>query len=373
MDRRDFIKYGTVLAGVGGACLLCKNGSMIFKEHNTDIKSSEMDIRPCKNPFVFLEIHNGGNIVPCCSDFLKYKAPAGNIGEQNLDEIWNGEIYTDLRQRVLNGDYSMCNRDICCTYTPCTEEEIPADYMKGPKELKVSYDMECNYHCITCRDTIITDTPEEMTLYENVYLPKIKKIIKNVEVVDLLGFGDALFSRHSMHLITELVKEYPQIKFHLHTNGFLLDEKNITELGIKNNIGGISVSIDAVNRETYRKILRTDAFDRVMKNVELMSEWKRQGKIGWITINFVVHLMNYKEMPDFVKLAQKLDVTASFTTYRPWKTAEYHKRYNEVAVFKSKNKHYKELAEILHDPIFKDTKHCQLEPQLLDIANSQTD
>ena len=75
-------------------------------------------------------------------------------------------------------------------------------------------------------------------------------------------------------------------------------------------------------------------------------------------------------MPDFVKLAQKLDVTAAFTTYRPWIWAEFHKKYDEVAVFEPKNPHYKEFAEILHDPIFKDTKHCHLEPRLLDIANS---
>jgi len=367
MDRRDFIRYGAVLAGAGGVCLLCKNGSVIFKEHNADVKSFEMDTRPCKRPFVNLEIHNEGQVSPCCREFLKYDA--GNIEKQNLDEIWNGKIYTDLRQRVLNGDYSMCKRDICF-YTPCSKEEIPADYKNGPKELKISYDMECNYNCITCRDTIITNNPEKMSLYENVYSPKIKKIIKNVEVITLLGSGDPLYSRYSRHFMNEAVKEKPDIKFLLCTNGFLMDEKNLTEIGIQNNIQGISVSVDAVNRETYKKILRTDAFDRVMKNIELMAEWKRRGKIEWMTINFVVHLLNYKEMPDFVKLAQKLDVKAYFTTYRPWKTAGYHKKYKEVAVFEPKNKHYKEFAEMLRNPVFKDEKHCMLEPLLFDIANS---
>ena len=141
-----------------------------------------MDTRPCLKPFENLEIHKDGNVYPCCPDFLKYKTSAGNIEKEDFEKIWNGEIYTDLRQRVLNGDYSMCKRDICF-YTPCSKEEIPADYKNGPKELKISYDMECNYNCITCRDTIITNNPEKMSLYENVYSPKIKKIIKNVEVI----------------------------------------------------------------------------------------------------------------------------------------------------------------------------------------------
>jgi len=368
MDRRDFIKYGTVLAGVGGVCLLCKNGSVIFKENTADIKYPQMDTRPCLRPFVNLVLHNEGQVSPCCREFLK--CDAGNIEKQNLDEIWNGEIYTDLRQRILKGDYSMCNRDICCMYMPGSVDEIPSDYKKGPKVFTISYDFECNYRCITCRDTIITNTPQEMALYENVYSPKIKKIIKNVEVINLLGSGDPLFSRYSRHFMSEIVKEKPDIKFLLCTNGFLLDEKNLTDIGIQNNILGILISLNAVNRETYKKILRTDAFDRVMKNIELMAEWKKQGRIEWIRINFVTHLMNYKEMPDFVKLAQKLDITALFTVYRPWETAEYHKRYKEVAVFEPNNKHYKELAEILHNPVFKDEKHCMLEPRLLSIVNS---
>ena len=370
MDRRDFIKYGTVLAGVGGACLLCKNCGVIFKKNTADIKSSKMDTRPCLKPFENSEIHKDGNVYPCCPDFLKYKTSAGNIEKEDFEKIWNGEIYTDLRQRVLKGDYSMCKRDVCCMYTPCSGNEIPSDYKKSPREIKISYDLECNYNCITCRDSVIINTPEEMSLYDEVYLPKIIEMAKNANTLITSLSGDALFSRHSRHLITELVKKYPNIKFDLFTNGFLLDEKTITELGIQYNIYAVSVSVNAVNRETYKKILRTDAFDRVMKNLELMSEWKKRGKIEWMTINFVVHLLNYKEMPDFVKLAQKLNATAFFSTYRPWTSSALHKKYDEFAVFEPKNPHYKELAEILHDPIFKDTKHCQLEPRLLDIANS---
>ena len=367
MNRRDFIKYGTVLAGVGGVCFLCKNQNCFTEKtvHDDIIK----DTRPCKMPFVFCEILENGDVSPCCPAFLKYKSSFGNIENEDFDKIWNGKIYTDLRQRVLNGDYSMCNRGMCM-YSPCSVDEIPADYKRGPKELKISYDFECNYNCITCRDTIRTNSAKETELYNNVYLPKIIQIAKNTEIVDLLGSGDPLFSRHSKHLMKELIKAYPKIKFNLSTNGFLLDPKTLSEIGIQNNIRAIFVSVDAANRETYKQILRADAFDRVMKNIELMSEWRKQGKIKWITMNFVVHLMNYKEMPDFVKMAQKLDIMAFFSTYQPWISAEYHKRYDEVAVFEPKNKHYKELVEILHNPVFKDKEHCSMEQRLFDIVNS---
>jgi len=368
MNRRDFIKYSTLLAGVGGFCAHCKY-DMAFANVDTSVKSF-FDNRPCIVPFRRLEIYSDGNVYPCCSEFIKEEVLTGSIKEQDYNEIWNGEKLNDFRQKILKGDFSMCNRDVCCTYTPCSEEEIPADYKKGPKELKISYDYECNYKCITCRDVVKINTPEEMSLFDEVYLPKIIEMAKNVRILTLLGSGDPLFSRHSRCLMQKLIKIYPNIKFNLFTNGFLLDEKTITKLGIEHSINGISISINAVKSETYNKIMRSDTFDRVMENLELMSEWKKQCKINWITTIFVVHLLNYKEMPEFAKLAKKLDVKAVFTTYKPWVTAEFHKKYDEVAVFEPKNPHYKKFVKMLHDPVFKDEKYCILEPQLFDIANS---
>ena len=366
MKRRDFIKYGATLAGVGGACLIC-SGKNIFFTTKPTIQNT-MDTRPCRVPFYSLDILQDGNVYPCCRDFLKYKDYEGNIKNNSLEELWNGDMHNDLRQRMLNGDFSMCNRDICI-YQPCNANELPSDYKKGPKELKISYDFECNYNCITCRDNVLINTPEIMALYDNVYLPKIVELARNSKIVNLLGSGDPMFSRHARNVMKTLIKKYPDIKFNICTNGYLLDEKNINELGIQNNIHGVFISVDAVNRETYKNILRTDGFDTVMKNVKLMSEWKKQGKIEWMTVNFVVHLMNYKEMPEFARLAQKLDVMALFTVYRPWDSAEYHKKYDEVAVFEPKNKHYKKLAKIMKDPVFKDKEHCSFDQILADIAN----
>ena len=366
MKRRDFIKYGTILAGAGGACLFCRNCGMFAKKE----VSPAMDKRICKIPFECFEIQKDGVVNSCCIDYLKNKTPVGNFEKQDFNELWHGEVLTELRKRVLKGDYSLCNRDICCIYEPYKEGEMVFDYQNGPHEVKISYDFECNYNCVICRDVIKINTPKEMELYDKVYLPKVIEASRNAEIVNLLGSGDPLFSRHSRLLMKELIKTYPKIKFNLFTNGLLLDEKNLTELGIQDSIHGLSVSVDAVNRETYKKVMRTDAFDKVMENLKLMADWRKKGKINWITINFVVHLMNYKEMPEFLKIAQKLDVNAFFSGYRPWVTAEYHNKYDEVAVFEPKNKYYDDFVKILKNPIFKDKKHCTLEPRMFDIVYS---
>jgi len=327
------------------------------------------DMRPCKMPFERIEIYPGGIIYPCCPDFLKNRQSAGNIGTQDFEEIWNGKVFKDIRKKLKKCDFSFCRRELCGEYVPY-EGKIPKDYKKGPKEIKISYDKECNYKCITCRDEIIVNSPEMTEVYNNVYLPKVLKAVNNADILTLAGSGDPFYSKHSRHLIKEIMKVRPNIKIRINSNGYFLNEEMLTELGIQNNILGVIVSVDAASRETYKRILRTDAFDRVIKNLELMSEWKKQGKIEWIVINFVIHLINYKEMPEFVKLAQRLDAIAFFSTYRPWQSSELYKKYDEMAVFEQQNEHYEEFVEIMHNPIFQDKRHCVLEGKLIKIAQS---
>ena len=175
--------------------------------------------------------------------------------------------------------------------------------------------------------------------------------------------GDPLASRHTRRLIKDFLKLKPDAKISVHTQGYFLDKQNFAELGIT-QLYGASVSINAATRKTYEKIMRIDAFDRIMKNVEFISEWKKQGKLKYLNINFVVHSMNYKEMPAFVKMAEKYDAIAEFWTYNPWRSAEMHKRYNEVAVFEHWHKDNPKFQKMLKNPIFK-SEHCRLDPKLI--------
>ena len=113
MKRRDFIKCGTVLAGIGGLCFLGKNRNAFINDF-TEVRLDK-DMRPCYLPFDNFEIRKNGDVYPC-PFYLKEKIPAGNIETQPIEEIWNGPVYTDLRQRMLNVDFSLCNRELCCSY-----------------------------------------------------------------------------------------------------------------------------------------------------------------------------------------------------------------------------------------------------------------
>jgi radical SAM protein with 4Fe4S-binding SPASM domain len=64
-------------------------------------------------------VKHNGDVYPCCQSYMLDGAPAGNIGEQNLQEIWNGVPMQLLREKHASGragEIPMCSK--CFTTIP---------------------------------------------------------------------------------------------------------------------------------------------------------------------------------------------------------------------------------------------------------------
>jgi len=68
--------------------------------------------RPCRDIFYKCAILVDGTVVPCCGDF-EGGLPMGNIFTQPFNEIWNGDLYSQLRAQHLYNtlpENSICHR-----------------------------------------------------------------------------------------------------------------------------------------------------------------------------------------------------------------------------------------------------------------------
>lgn len=66
----------------------------------------------CPQIFKSLQVNANGVVIPCCIDW-SLKNNLGNIDNQSLVDIWNGEILRDLRLKHLKGERN--------TFLPCKE------------------------------------------------------------------------------------------------------------------------------------------------------------------------------------------------------------------------------------------------------------
>jgi radical SAM protein with 4Fe4S-binding SPASM domain len=102
-DWGGSLKEDTVSRMAGEDRRLFKNGN----------RFDSAEVNPCRHLWHNLVILHDGTVVPCCYDF-NGDLSLGNIGEQSLEEIFNGEPYQKLRRQHLNDDVPMickgCNQ-----------------------------------------------------------------------------------------------------------------------------------------------------------------------------------------------------------------------------------------------------------------------
>lgn len=67
----------------------------------------------CPQPFYMMQINPDGNVVPCCS--MKYPMILGNVLEDSVDNVWNGETYNLFRRNMLDGIWNAS--EVCKTCT----------------------------------------------------------------------------------------------------------------------------------------------------------------------------------------------------------------------------------------------------------------
>lgn len=74
---------------------------------------------PCPFPWQYLVVQWDGTVVPCCRDYNSANV-MGNAAVSTLKDIWNGEIYSGLREQHRTGEYgtnSFCKGCMDIFYT----------------------------------------------------------------------------------------------------------------------------------------------------------------------------------------------------------------------------------------------------------------
>ena len=326
-----------------------------------------MNKQICMYPFSFVQINYDGEITCCC--FIpyengKYAYTYGNVFEQDFDEIWNGEKAKKFRQDVLDGKYTFCALDSCKrnhSLTWFTENpddvNLEAEY---PERIMMDIDNTCNVRCIMCRDNLSVSKYKEL---DSEMQNKLLKILKNAKLLNPCCGGEFFVSSKSQKLVKEAIKIYPDLKYNIFTNGIFCDEKHFNDLNLYKRVNHLRISVHAMTKPTYERIVRGGDFDKVIKNIKWVAKQQELGNITDCKLNFVVSSINYKEMPDFAKFALDLKVKASFWELRQFESSVLSKNIKPFAIFEENHPAHQKLVEVLQNPVFRE-KDIQLNDKL---------
>jgi len=325
----------------------------------------ERNINTCLIPFEFAYIDNDGDVFPCCPS--KFKLSIGNLNKDSLQEVWNSKAAIAVRKSMIDRSFRYCDYEACeyLKYGEITDKGkinkknnnlIPTNINsidRSPKIINLAYDRSCNLACPPCRRTVhhIRDDIKENTakIHQNIF----EKKLNGVQRFIISGNGDPFVSQYYMDLLRNFDQDqYPDVRIKLQTNGLLLTPERWDSIAKSHGaIDWISLSIDAATEETY-KINRGGDFNKLLINLEFISELRKSGKIKRLFINFVVQANNYKEMKQFIEIGVKYGCDLiEFQCIENW--GAFSKiEFKRVAIQDKFHPEHKEFLKVMDDPVF---------------------
>lgn len=164
------------------------------------------------------------------------------------------------------------------------------------RSLSITLSRRCNLSCIMC---LPPDHPWELpekTLKEIYALfPYLEKILWQGGEVFVLDYFEELLSEGF---------RYPNIRQSIVTNAQLIEER-IAERLLKNSVG-ITISIDGTTKETYEYIRRGASFEKLIRNLKLIGQLRKQFNSGSIlNLNVAIMKSNYKQIESFIDFAKE--------------------------------------------------------------------
>lgn len=169
-----------------------------------------------------------------------------------------------------------------------------------PLNIIINLGHNCNIDCIMCPSGKKIDDrriPEYLLTDVSNYLPFLDNL--------LLSGGEPLLYKKELDRLIGKSEDYPNVKVGLFTNGQLLDESWVKRI-CSGKFSNLHISVDAANADTYHSIRHKASFGKIVEVLESVAACNK-GQL-WVTLNFVVMRRNYREMLDFVEMANKYNV-----------------------------------------------------------------
>lgn len=232
------------------------------------------DSKPyCLMPWIHFHVGNNGTAKACCVANI----PFGNINEQSLEEIWNGEPIQKLRDKFQKGE-----RDKRCaqcykleaaggksirqeTFEKFPNVKIEKTSPRLPVYFDIRFSNVCNYRCRTCWHgasskwfsdaKVLGNNIGEKAIIQNIhdfdlFLEKTGKALLQAEEIYFAG-GEPLATEEHYLLLEWLIKhQSTEIRLRYNTNFSMLKFKNFDVLKLWENFSEVEIlaSIDGVGR-----------------------------------------------------------------------------------------------------------------------------
>lgn len=288
----------------------------------------------CPVPFTDMRIGWKGMAKTCCPAWVKGNSSyIGTVGKKSLNEIWNSKQARDFRQSIHDNTFKYCDKENCLTYQGLNDEEwflqkggVLAEIIaekqtsvRSPENIALNYDASCTLSCPMCRVNKIMAMGEEYEKLKNIHDQVVSELDSPKHLI-ITGAGDAFGSKIYRDYLANFDSDrFPDVKLTVRTNADLLNKKMWSYIAKSHkNIQRVMISLDAVKKESYETMRRGARHDRMLENMNFVSQLRKLGEIPFVSLHFAIQLTNYTEIFEIIEFSKKWGVDLiSFTHLFP--------------------------------------------------------
>ncbi|HET6267344.1 MAG TPA: SPASM domain-containing protein [Acidobacteriota bacterium] len=264
----------------------------------------------CTWPWETVVLMSDGTIVCGCADPFK-KRPAGNAAIQSIGEIWNGPVFTALREGLQKNNPHLCTHcnlmGVVKKGAASLPEEKKLSYM--PHRLFVEPCVSCNLSCYEAccnHENGIHFTRNVRLLNFDTFTKVIDELGPTLQRIDFFNYGESFIHPRAIEMIRYAKSRHPQIYLFTSTNGLLLNTSGKLHALVESGIDEITFSVDGARQESYVRYRRGGDFNKVLGIMKDLAAVKRELKRDTPYINWRYILFRWNDSDEEMNLARKL-------------------------------------------------------------------
>lgn len=342
---------------------------------STEIFIDDLSDRFCSRPFDTLSTGANGRRAGSKPQLHACICPTSVPYPINGDSIlaaWNGPEAQEIRRSILDGDFTYCSRLTCEQINGGLlprRDEITDPWLRDiianrktvvdrkPTVLSLGHDLSCNIACPSCRTELNTIKNKEREIFERFNINELLPLMEGEQMsVILCNDGDPFYSKSYRNLLEGLDPHRHQgVRIAFLSNGLLCTPKTWDSLShIHAQISHVGVSMDAAERDTYEDLRRPGKWETIVANMDFLSSLRRTGKLGSLSLQFVVQAKNYRQMPQFVRLGKEWAVD-KIMFIRLFNSGSFSgAAFGENDLADPQHPEYANFLDVLNDPILED-------------------
>lgn len=305
-------------------------------------------------------ISSDGTVYPCCywNSYNNSGNPAcGNTNDQTIDEIWNGEVYQDLRKHMAAGDLEAAGCKNCLAVEQGAslnlrwnrdakaEEPAVSAYAQNiklkrkeirdaetvlestPTVISLTPSEHCNLRCLHCYQ----DTTRGLAIRRGSLDDEIMALIPTMSEM-IAGGGEPLLLPIWRRFINEYqADDNPYLQLSMSTNATYVTESILEGMAAFPKLG-IIVSFDGATKDVYESVRLRGDFDEVMTNVEALVDLVNTKPESTFAFTYCVMKANFKGLPELLRMCTDRRLHYNLMPVMTWPIDQSIRCFNNPAV-----------------------------------------